>query len=95
MKRTIEYLKGLKEDIIHSIEDEYSTSVQVNSNDLRKVNEALEELRSLQEELEKYKDFTIACQYAGVDDLSELRKNACFLLKEARDEVDYTKILRS
>lgn len=64
MKRTIEYLKNLREDVAHSIEDEYSTSTTVDSNDLKHINEALEDIENLQAKYERLElNRTHALQY--------------------------------
>ena len=47
LNRTIEYLKNLREDVTHAIEQE-DCSIQVNSNDLRHINEALEDIQNEQ-----------------------------------------------
>lgn len=52
MKRTIEYLKNLKEDVTHSIENEHSTSITVDSKDLKHINEAIEDIEKLQNQLD-------------------------------------------
>lgn len=56
MKRTIEYLKNFKEDVSHSIEDEHSTSVTVDTKDLKHINEALEDIEKLVEENKKLEE---------------------------------------
>ncbi|MEK3955650.1 hypothetical protein [Psychrobacillus sp. FSL K6-1464] len=55
MERTLAYLKDLREDMKHVIESEES-SIQVDSNDLRHVNEAIEDIAVLQKQIEYRED---------------------------------------
>ena len=56
LERTISFLKNLKADVIGSVEDEYSTSITVDSNDLKHINQALEDIENLKREVSFWKD---------------------------------------
>ncbi|MER2172085.1 MAG: hypothetical protein ABS938_15815 [Psychrobacillus psychrodurans] len=62
MERTIEYLKDLKEDVSLSIQDDYSTTIAVGSNDLEHIVEALEDIERLQKEVHFWKDLAESCE---------------------------------
>lgn len=55
MKKTIEYLRNLKDDVSHALEQEDS-SIQVDSNDLRHINEAFDEIQREQKKFENLCD---------------------------------------
>lgn len=56
LERTIEYLKNLKEDVHLSVEDEYSMTITVDSKDLKHIQEALEDIKTVQKQIEYYED---------------------------------------
>lgn len=62
MERTIEYLKNLKEDVSHSIKDEYSTTTTVDTTDLKHINEALDEIEKMQNEVLFWKELAESCK---------------------------------
>lgn len=55
MERTIEYLKDLRDDVYHSVQKE-NVSIQVNSNDLRHIDEALEDIRNQENRYSSLRD---------------------------------------
>lgn len=78
MKRTVEYLKNLKEDVTHSVEDEYSNSITVGENDLKHIDEALKNVITIQNELLN--------AINQIHELQAFKNHAKFLLTEKQFE---------